>query len=33
MAEYQGFEAAQALIADLYAGRIDPRKGHVVALG
>jgi hypothetical protein len=33
VAEHQGFEAAQALIADLHAGRMDPRKGHVVLLG
>ncbi|MCW5649054.1 MAG: DUF2855 family protein [Ramlibacter sp.] len=27
-----GFEAAQSLIADLHAGRIDPQLGHVVEL-
>ncbi|MGH6625448.1 MAG: DUF2855 family protein [Burkholderiaceae bacterium] len=32
VAEHCGFEAAQALIADLHAGRIDPLKGHVVVL-
>ncbi len=32
VAESRGFEAAQALIADLHAGRIDPLKGHVVVL-
>ncbi len=30
--EHRGFEAAQALIADLHAGRMDPAKGHVVVL-
>jgi hypothetical protein len=28
--EHAGFEAAQTLIADLHAGRIDPAVGHVV---
>jgi uncharacterized protein DUF2855 len=30
--EHAGFEAAQRLIADLHAGRIDPAVGHVVLL-
>jgi hypothetical protein len=30
--EHAGFEAAQTLIADLHAGRIDPAVGHVVVL-
>jgi hypothetical protein len=30
--EHAGFEAAQKLIADLHAGRIDPQLGHVVVL-
>lgn len=30
--EHRGLEAAQALIADLHAGRIDPQAGHVVVL-
>jgi hypothetical protein len=30
--EHRGFEAAQALIADLHAGRIDPSVGHAVVL-
>ncbi|NPC55398.1 DUF2855 family protein [Caenimonas soli] len=30
--EHAGFEAAQGLIADLHAGRIDPSAGHVVVL-
>jgi hypothetical protein len=30
--EHAGFEAAQRLIDDLCAGRIDPKSGHVVAL-
>jgi hypothetical protein len=30
--EHAGFEAAQGLIADLHAGRIDPAAGHVVVL-
>jgi len=30
--EHAGFEAAQALVADLHAGRIDPSAGHVVVL-
>lgn len=30
--EHQGFAAAQALVQDLHAGRIDPRLGHVVIL-
>jgi len=30
--EHAGFEAAQSLIADLHAGRIDPAVGHVVVL-
>jgi hypothetical protein len=30
--EHAGFEAAQRLIADLHAGRIDPSAGHVVVL-
>ncbi|MEQ1683713.1 MAG: DUF2855 family protein [Burkholderiaceae bacterium] len=33
VAEHSGFEAAQGLIADLYAGRADPLLGHVVMLG
>lgn len=32
LAEHRGFEAAQALIAELHAGRIDPLQGHVVVL-
>ena len=30
--EHAGFEAAQRLVADLHAGRIDPSAGHVVVL-
>lgn len=30
--EHAGFAAAQALVEDLHAGRIDPRLGHVVTL-
>ena len=30
--EHAGFEAAQGLIADLHAGRMDPSAGHVVVL-
>lgn len=30
--EHQGFAAAQALVQDLHAGRIDPQQGHVVIL-
>ncbi|MCJ0762382.1 DUF2855 family protein [Variovorax terrae] len=30
--EHRGFEAAQALIGDLHAGRTDPLQGHVVVL-
>ncbi|WP_010466654.1 DUF2855 family protein [Acidovorax radicis] len=30
--EHQGLAAAQALIADIHAGRIDPQEGHVVVL-
>lgn len=30
--EHQGFAAAQALVEDLHAGRIDPQQGHVVIL-
>ena len=30
--EHTGFEAAQALIADVHAGRVDPAIGHVVVL-
>ncbi|MBI2768115.1 MAG: DUF2855 family protein [Burkholderiales bacterium] len=30
--EHAGFPAAQQLVSDLHAGRIDPRKGHVVVL-
>lgn len=32
VAEHRGFEAAQALITDMHAGRIDPLQGHVVLL-
>lgn len=30
--EHQGFAAAQALVQDLHAGRIDPQLGHAVVL-
>jgi hypothetical protein len=30
--EHQGFEAAQALVADLVAGKMDPKVGHIVRL-
>jgi hypothetical protein len=30
--EHRGFEAAQTLVDDLHAGRIDPQLGHVVVL-
>ncbi|MEZ5462883.1 DUF2855 family protein [Dokdonella sp.] len=30
--EHNGIESAQALIADLVAGRMDPRAGHIVRL-
>ena len=30
--EHRGFEAAERLIAELCAGRADPRLGHVVSL-
>jgi hypothetical protein len=30
--EHPGFGAAQALVEDLHAGRIDPQRGHVVVL-
>jgi hypothetical protein len=30
--EHQGLQAAQQLIAELHAGRIDPQIGHVVVL-
>jgi hypothetical protein len=30
--EHPGFEAAQRLVEQLYAGRIDPAVGHVVVL-
>lgn len=30
--EHQGFAAAQTLVQDLHAGRIDPQQGHVVIL-
>jgi len=32
LTEHHGFAAAQALIAELHAGRINPRQGHVVLL-
>lgn len=32
LVEHRGFEGAATLTADLAAGRIDPREGHVVAL-
>lgn len=32
LAEHQGFGAAQALVKDLCAGRIDPKLGHIVVL-
>ena len=32
LSEHAGFQAAQGLIADLHAGRIDPSTGHVVVL-
>jgi len=32
LAQSQGFEAAQQVIADLHAGRVDPRSAHVVRL-
>jgi hypothetical protein len=32
IAEHDGFDAAQRLIADLCAGRVDPQLGHVVTL-
>ena len=30
--EHKGFEAAQQLIGQLRAGRVDPQQGHVVTL-
>ncbi|MBT9507424.1 hypothetical protein [Rhodoferax sp.] len=30
--EHKGFEAAQPLIGQLCAGRVDPQQGHVVTL-
>lgn len=33
LVESHGFDAAQTLIADLHAGRTQPRDGHVVLLG
>lgn len=30
--EHRGFEAAQGLIADLHAGRVEPVEGHVLVL-
>ena len=30
--EHAGLEQAQSLVADLCAGRVDPREGHVVRL-
>lgn len=32
LTEHHGFAAAQALIAERHAGRINPRQGHVVLL-
>ena len=32
LAQSQGFEAAQQVIADLHGGRVDPRSAHVVRL-